>query len=179
MVHDFADFCLWVYVIVDDILQQSAWLLKRPGPPPQCNDSELITMALVGECRGWDIETEMLSQWREHRDLFPHVPSQSRFNRRRRNLMLETIAEYFPSEASWTEPEGGLFLWVSLPEGINTTELLMKAVETQKVAYVPGEPFFPNEGGENTLRLNFSNATDENIVEGMTRLGKVFKEALA
>jgi len=52
-----------------------------------CSDSELITMAIVGECRGWDKETEMLSHWREHRDLFPHVPSQSRFNRRRRNLM--------------------------------------------------------------------------------------------
>jgi hypothetical protein len=87
MITDFEDFCLWVFVIVDDICQQIAPLLKRPGPAPRCSDSELITMAIVGECRGWDKETEMLSHWREHRDLFPHIPSQSRFNRRRRNLM--------------------------------------------------------------------------------------------
>lgn len=87
MIHDFDDFCLWTYVVVDDIWQRIAWLFRRPGPAPECGDSELISMAIVGECRGWDLETEMLCHWRERRDLFPHVPSQSRFNRRRRNLM--------------------------------------------------------------------------------------------
>lgn len=87
MIHDFDDFCLWMYVIVDDIWQQLAPLFGRPGPQPVCSDSELLTMALVGECRGWDVETEMVCHWREHGNLFPHVPSQSRFNRRRRNLM--------------------------------------------------------------------------------------------
>lgn len=88
MINDFADFCLWVYVIVDDIWQKIAPWFDRPGPQPLCSDSEMISMALIGECRGWHLETELLSQWREHRDLFPHVPSQSRFNRRRRNLMV-------------------------------------------------------------------------------------------
>jgi hypothetical protein len=87
MINNFADFCTWVYVIVDDIWQDIAPLFDRPGPDPLCSDSELISMALIGECRGWNLETEMLSQWREHRDLFPHIPTQSRFNRRRRNLM--------------------------------------------------------------------------------------------
>jgi hypothetical protein len=87
MINNFADFCTWVYVTVDDIWQQIAPLFDRPGPEPICSDSELISMALIGECRGWILETEMLSQWREHRDLFPHIPTQSRFNRRRRNLM--------------------------------------------------------------------------------------------
>lgn len=87
MITDFEDFCLWVFVIVDDIWKQIAPFFKRPGPPPLCSDSELITMAIVGECRGWDKETEMLSYWQEYKDLFPHIPSQSRFNRRRRNLM--------------------------------------------------------------------------------------------
>lgn len=86
MINDFSEFCLWMYVLVDDTMKQMAPLLKRPGPAPECSDSELITMALVGECRGWDIETEMLSHWQEHRALFPVIPSQSRFNRRRRNL---------------------------------------------------------------------------------------------
>lgn len=87
MIHDFDDFCLWMYVVIDDVWQSIAWLFKRPGPQPECSDSELITMAIIGECRGWDMETEMLSHWQEHRDLFPNIPSQSRFNRRRRQLM--------------------------------------------------------------------------------------------
>lgn len=87
MIENFDDFCLWMYVIVDDIWRQMAPLFKRPGPQPECSDSELLTMALVGECREWDEETTMLSQWREHVDLFPHIPTQSRFNRRRRALL--------------------------------------------------------------------------------------------
>lgn len=87
MINDFSDFCLWMYVTVDDIWQQIAPLFDRPGPKPRCSDSELISMALIGECRGWNLETEMLSQWQEYRHLFPNIPSQSRFNRRRRNLM--------------------------------------------------------------------------------------------
>jgi hypothetical protein len=88
MINDFEDFCTWMYAIIDDIWRQITPLIKRPGPEPECSDSELITMAIVGECRGWDVETEMLSYWQEHRNLFPNIPSQSRFNRRRRNLML-------------------------------------------------------------------------------------------
>ena len=87
MIDNFSDFCLYMYVIVDDVMHQIAPLLKRRGPAPDCSDSELITMVLVGECRGWDLETDMLSYWNEHRDLFPHIPTQSRLNRRRRNLM--------------------------------------------------------------------------------------------
>jgi hypothetical protein len=74
-------------VVVDDIWQQIAPLFKRPGPEPEVSDSELITMALVGECRGWHQETVLISNWHEHQDLFPKIPSRSRFNRRRRNLM--------------------------------------------------------------------------------------------
>ena len=89
MITDFDDFSLWVYYIVDDICQQLQPYLRRPGPvPTTCSDSELIAMALIGECRGYDMETELLSFWGERRDLFPRLPSQSRFNRRRRNLML-------------------------------------------------------------------------------------------
>jgi hypothetical protein len=87
MIQDFADFCTWMYVVVDDIWLKVAPLFRRPGPLPICSDSELMTMALVGECRGWDVETDMLSSWQAHRDLFPHIPTQSRFNRRRRGLM--------------------------------------------------------------------------------------------
>ena len=87
MINDFNDFCTWMYVVIDDIWLKLAPFFKRPGPAPKCPDSELLAMAIIGECRGWDLETEMLSQWQEHRDLFPVIPTQSRFNRRRRGLM--------------------------------------------------------------------------------------------
>jgi hypothetical protein len=87
MINDFDDFCTWIFVVVDDIWQQINPLFKRSESSPVCSDSELITMALIGECRGWDMETNLLSQWQEHKTLFPHIPSQSRFNRRRRKLM--------------------------------------------------------------------------------------------
>lgn len=86
MIEDFNDFCLYMYVTIDDIWKEIAPKFKRPGPAPECSDSELLTMILVGECRGWDVETELLSQWHDHRDLIPVIPSQSRFNRRRRYL---------------------------------------------------------------------------------------------
>lgn len=87
-INDFEDFCTWMYAIMDDLWQQIEPLFKRPGPKPERSDSKLMTLALVGEYRGWGVETEMLSYWQEHRDMFPNIPSQSRFNRRRRNLMM-------------------------------------------------------------------------------------------
>lgn len=88
MITEFEDFCLWTYVIVDELWRQLPPEYKpTSGPAPDCSDSELITMALVGECRGWTQETALVQQWRERRHLFPVVPERSRFNRRRRHLM--------------------------------------------------------------------------------------------
>jgi hypothetical protein len=82
----FEDLCLWTYCIVDEVWTHIAPRCRRPGPAPLCSDAELVTMALVGEAKGWDQETELLSEWAAHRDLFPHQPSRTRFNRRRRQL---------------------------------------------------------------------------------------------
>jgi len=102
MIDNFDDFCLYMYCLVDDVWKQIAPLFKRPGPEPStCSDSELLTLALVGECRGWDQETELRAHWAEHRDLFPRLPSQSRFNRRHRalrealNLLRQQVAKRF------------------------------------------------------------------------------------
>lgn len=86
MITDFEDFCLYVYVVVDDLWPRIAAQYRRPGPAPACSDSELITMVLVGEWRGWDLETDLVANWTEHRDLFPVLPERSRLNRRRRQL---------------------------------------------------------------------------------------------
>jgi hypothetical protein len=86
MITDFDDFVTYMYVLIDDIWQQSGHLYHRPGRSPECSDSELLTMAIVGECREWDKETNMLAEWRTSPHLFPILPERSRFNRRRRNL---------------------------------------------------------------------------------------------
>ncbi|MGH8836724.1 MAG: IS982 family transposase, partial [Actinomycetes bacterium] len=86
MITQFEDYCLWMYVVVDELWPGVARLCRRPGPAPACSDSELVTMVLVGESRGWDEETDLVREWQTRRDLFPHVPERSRFNRRRRAL---------------------------------------------------------------------------------------------
>lgn len=86
MIADFEDFCTWMYVVISDAFVSIAPRLARPGPAPDCSDAELLTMAVVGECMGWDQETVLISQWRQHRDLFPVQPDRTRFNRRRRAL---------------------------------------------------------------------------------------------
>jgi len=88
MITDFEEFCLCCYVLIDDLWRQIAPCFSRPGPDPVCSDSELITLALVGECRGWDEETVLLRHWRDYPQLFPRLPERSRFNRRRRQLAL-------------------------------------------------------------------------------------------
>jgi len=82
----FEDLCLWAYCVVDELWPRIAPRCRRPGPAPACTDAELVTMALVGECKGWDEETVLVSEWAKRRDLFPRQPSRSRFNRRRRQL---------------------------------------------------------------------------------------------
>ena len=95
--------------------------------------------------------------------------------RERRDVMLAALSEHFPETARWTHPDGGMFLWVTLPDGADATEILLAAIE-QGVAFVPGSAFYPNGGGANTMRLNFSNASPERIVEGIARLGAVLRE---
>ncbi len=95
----------------------------------------------------------------------------------RRDVMIEMMEEMFPPEVTWSKPLGGMFLWGILPENVDAAEVLKVAVE-RKVAFVPGAAFHPNGGGKNTMRLNFSFSTPENIREGITRLGVTLKEAL-
>jgi DDE family transposase len=86
MIAQFEDYCLWMYVVIDELWPAAATHCRRPGPAPACSDSELITMVLVGESRGWDVETDLVGHWQAYRHLFPAIPERSRFNRRRRAL---------------------------------------------------------------------------------------------
>jgi 2-aminoadipate transaminase len=97
--------------------------------------------------------------------------------RKRRDLMLDALSRYFPEGCRWTRPDGGLFIWVTLPNGMASAPLLEEAI-ARKVAFIPGQPFYAHGGGENTFRLNFSNATEANLEEGIKRLGEVLDRAL-
>lgn len=107
-----------------------------------------------------------------------HVLTIREVYRQRRDVMLDALEEHMPQGVRWTHPLGGLFLWATLPEKMNSAEILKEAVK-EKVAFVPGTSFFAQGGGLNTMRLNFSNAKPEMINEGMARLGRVLKKELA
>lgn len=136
---------------------------------------------LVQAKQGADLHTPTLNQMIVT-ELLPEVlPRQiervkAAYGERARD-MVARLREHFPAEAQFTTPQGGMFLWVTLPRGIDTTALLPRAVE-RKVAYVPGTPFFALGGGENTMRLSYSSATSEQIGRGIRALGETVREAL-
>lgn len=107
-----------------------------------------------------------------------HVERIRAFYKERRDVMLRAIEEHFPEEATYTRPQGGLFVWAELPRQVNTRELLLAAVKEQ-VAFVPGQGFHPDGSGEHTLRLNFSNVPPDALREGVRRLGRAIQDHLA
>jgi 2-aminoadipate transaminase len=107
-----------------------------------------------------------------------YVRSLSELYRRRRDVMLDALAEHFPREATWTHPQGGLFLWATLPDYIDTTDLLARAIQ-ERVAFVPGRAAFVDGRGGSSMRLNFSGVDEDSIREGIRRLGEVIREQVA
>ncbi|HEX6971990.1 MAG TPA: PLP-dependent aminotransferase family protein [Limnochordia bacterium] len=148
---------------------------------------DLYRAMAVGK-QGTDVHTSNLSQrliaaFCRSGELEPHIARIAAECRQKRDRMLAALDEHMPAGSTWTRPGGGLFVWVTLPEGLHATALLAAAVE-KSVAFVPGEPFFaPDALGEpalaalasRTLRLNFSNATVDDIDTGIARLGAVFR----
>ena len=87
--------------------------------------------------------------------------------------MLQALARYMPEGVRWTRPEGGMFIWITLPDGMDGAKLLAKSLETAKVAFVPGKAFFADGSGANTFRVSFSCANEQMIEEGISRLGRL------
>jgi 2-aminoadipate transaminase len=109
--------------------------------------------------------------WREY------VEQLKDLYRRRRDVMLQALEEYFGEEARWTKPQGGLFVWATLDERIDTTDLLALARKSEGVAFVPGRAAYMNgRSGSSSMRLNFAGVPDEDIREGVRRIGKVVRE---
>jgi len=104
-----------------------------------------------------------------------YLAKQCDLYRRRRDVMLEALEEHFPPEATWTRPEGGLFVWVTLADGLDTTDLLAQAL-SRNVAFVPGNAAYVDGRGDTSLRLNFSGVGEDDIREGVRRIGAVVRE---
>ena len=111
-------------------------------------------------------------RWRDY------VDSLTEIYRLRRDTMLDALAEFFPPEAEWTRPQGGFFIWVTLPDYIDTTDLLARALR-DNVAFVPGEAAYLDGRGRSSMRLNFSGSDEDSIREGVRRIGKVVQEQVA
>jgi 2-aminoadipate transaminase len=144
---------------------------------------EAVIDKLVQVKQATDLHTSTFNQFvsyevaRDDAFLTEHVKNLRDVYRQRRDLMMKTMDENFPPEVTWTKPEGGLFLMVTMPAHLNAREVLKQAL-TRNVAFVPCDDFFIGDAGHNTFRLNFSNAGPERIVEGIQRLGAVLKEAV-
>ncbi|RKD32069.1 PLP-dependent aminotransferase family protein [Thermohalobacter berrensis] len=146
-----------------------------------CADEKLLNKYILVK-QGADLQTNttaqmILNKFLDKYDLDEHIEKIKEVYKKRRDLMINTMKEAFPKEVKFTYPEGGLFTWAILPEHINARKLAEKAIENN-VAFVPGGSFFPNGGNENTMRLNYSNMTEDRIVEGIKRLGKAIKEMM-
>ncbi|NDV18999.1 aminotransferase class I/II-fold pyridoxal phosphate-dependent enzyme [Pseudodesulfovibrio sp. JC047] len=117
------------------------------------------------------VAQSILRRYLETNDIESHVELIKERYGRQREYMVEMIQKYFPSDVKITKPEGGMFLWATMPEGFSSMDLFDMAIE-HKVAFVPGRPFYVDGSGENTFRLNFSNSDETRIKEGIKRLGQ-------
>lgn len=131
-----------------------------------------------------DIDTATFTQrtivaYLEAGHLPDHIKELRLAYRERRDCMIEALAEHFPKGARWNKPESGVFVWVDLNSAVDTTEILRRAIETERVAFIPGQAFAVNgrAGSQSCLRLNFSHCQPERIKEGIARLGHVLKQS--
>jgi 2-aminoadipate transaminase len=143
-------------------------------------DNVIRKLALAKQ--GTDLNTSMFNQIvahevGQHGFIDRHIEVMREVYRERRNAMLDSLEEHMPEGVKWTHPHGGLFLWMTLPENFNSTEMLPGVIE-ENVAYVPGEFFHADGSGKNTIRLNFSFCSPDKINEGIARLGRAFKKKL-
>ena len=144
-------------------------------------DRKIIEQMIIAK-QATDLHSNFLSQriiyqFLMDNDLDNHIRQIIDAYKNQRDQMVDGIKKYFPTQVKFTIPIGGMFVWVSLPAGCNTFELLKKATEAH-VAFVPGGVFFLEGKGQNTMRLNFSNTESKQMDIGLQRLGKMLYEYL-
>lgn len=146
-----------------------------------CAGGDVMENIIVAK-QSSDLHSNYLSQRAVYQylvdnDFDEHILNIRKVYKKQRDLMVLMIEKHFPEEINCTKPEGGMFLWVTLPEKVSSSHLFKLAIE-ENVAFVPGRAFYVDDGGENTLRLNFSNSDEQKIEDGIKRLAKVIKTML-
>ncbi|MGV8955002.1 MAG: PLP-dependent aminotransferase family protein [Cypionkella sp.] len=143
-----------------------------------CAAKEVISRLVLMK-QAADLHSSTANQIVTHRvarDIFgPHVATLRKVYGARRDHMLAALARHMPAGVSWTKPEGGMFVWLTLPAGMDGAELLAKSLQSERVAFVPGRAFFADGSNGNTLRLSFSCADEAAIDEGISRLGRLIR----
>lgn len=139
----------------------------------------LSLLKLAADTQTSTLNMAAAAAYLERFDLDAHLVRIREVYRRKRDLMLETMAEHLPPSVEYTHPEGGLFTWLTFPAGFDATAFMRDiALPKARVAYVPGATFYPVEQELNHARVNFSGVSDERIVEGITRLGRALRPVL-
>ncbi len=136
---------------------------------------KFITVKQSSDLHTSEFTQRIVYDYMQSCDINNHIEKIVALYKERCATLIKAMEKYFPPGVAFTHPEGGLFLWVTLPEGVDAGEILVKSVENN-VAFVPGAPFYPNNKKVNTMRLNFSNMPPDRIEEGIKRLGQVLKE---
>lgn len=144
---------------------------------PKLLMEKLVIAKQAGDLHSNYFCQRVLHRFLQDNDLQAHIKKIITFYGHQKKVMENAIKRYFPEQVTYLNPEGGMFLWVTLPEELSATVVFDKAIE-QKVAFVPGDPFYVTKRGMNTLRLNFSSVDAESIEKGIERLGKVLHELL-
>ena len=142
-----------------------------------CTKNRELMGHLVTAKQASDLHTNYFAQctiydYLTHYDLQSHIEVIKKLYRKQSSAMINAIKQYFPSEIAYTKPEGGMFMWATLPEGMYSDALFERAIE-KKVAFVPGNPFYTDNQSVRTMRLNYTNAEEDMIYEGIRRLASV------
>jgi len=138
---------------------------------------KMIVMKQASDLHSNFLSQRIIYQYLCDNNLDEHIGRIKTAYSEQRNYMIELIWKHFPKEVNYTRPEGGMFLWLTLPEYMDAYTILEEAAK-HKVVFVPGKTFFAADGGENTIRLNFSNSNPTQMEEGIRKLGTILKRAV-
>lgn len=140
--------------------------------------SQISVLKLASDTQTSTLNMHAVNRFMDQYDIDEHIDILKNAYKRKKDLMVKTIEENFPKSVKFTNPEGGLFTWLTFPEGIDTVELMKKTLAESKVAYVPGMPFFADHIEHNHCRVNYSYVSDEKIEYGMKEIGRIVTDLL-
>ena len=139
--------------------------------------SEFVKIKQSADLHTSNFDQGLADAYIENYDLDAHVEQIKALYKHRRDVIIESMEKMMPEGVKWTHPEGGLFLWLTFPQGVSAAQVFMKCIE-KNVAGVTGDAFFPNGKTDRNMRINYSNMPDEKIAEGIRRMSEAIKESM-